>query len=81
MSKSGVQSNRKIRPSMKKDPIKAADFLKYKIPFACEDCSHFSSQDTRCTLGFNCQNHLRAKMLADYNLSGKMPQCRFLEID
>lgn len=75
------QSSARIRPSMKKDVIQARDFNAYKIPFACEDCSHFASETTTCTLGFNTANHLRATSLHSYELSGKIAQCRFLEID
>lgn len=75
------QSSARIRPSMKKDVISPRDFNAYKIPFACEDCSHFASETTRCTLGFNTANHLRANSLRSYELSGKIAQCRFLEID
>jgi hypothetical protein len=74
-------SSARIRPSMKKDPIKASDFNAYNIPFACEDCSHFASKDERCTLGFNTEYHLRRNALHSYELSGKIAQCRFLEID
>lgn len=66
---------------MKKDAIQARDFNTFKIPYACEDCSHFASETTKCTLGFNTANHLRAFAIQSYELSGKMAQCRFLEID
>ncbi len=75
------QSPSRIRPSMKKDVIHPRDFNAYKIPFACEDCSHFASETITCTLGFNTKNHLRANSLHSYELSGKIAQCRFLEID
>ncbi|MFN3454509.1 MAG: hypothetical protein ACK41T_06060 [Pseudobdellovibrio sp.] len=70
-----------VRPSMKKDPIHPRDFNAYKIPFACEDCSHFSNFNSSCTLGFKTENHLRENALKSYELTGKMAQCRFLEID
>lgn len=72
---------KRIRPSMKKDAIHPKDFLKYNIPFACEDCSHFASEKLACTLGFNTENHLRKNAIASYELTGKIAQCRFLEID
>lgn len=75
------QSSARIRPSMKKDVIHPRDFNAFKIPYACEDCSHFASETTKCTLGFNTANHLRANSLHSYELSGKIAQCRFLEID
>lgn len=71
----------RIRPSMKKDPIHPSDFNKYNIPYACEDCSHFASETTSCTLGFKTEQHLRVNVLKSYEASGKIAQCRFLEID
>ena len=75
------KSEPKIRPSMKKDRIKASDFLKYKIPLFCEDCSHFKSENTSCTLGFKTEPHLKVNALKTYELTEHVPQCRFLEID
>lgn len=66
---------------MIKDPIAAQDFNSYKIPFSCEDCSHFASEKVQCTLGFKAENHLRKNALKSYFISGKIAQCRFLEID
>ena len=71
----------KIRPSMKKDFVHPKDFNKYKIPFSCEDCSHFKSENETCTLGFKTEPHLKRNVIKIYNLCGKIPQCRFLEID
>ncbi len=72
---------KKIRPSMKKDRIHPSDFLNYNIPFACEDCSHFKTENKSCTLSFNTEYHLKSNALKTYELSGKIFQCRFLEID
>lgn len=72
---------RRLRPSIKKDRINPKDYLSLNLKLACEDCSHFSSQDTRCTLGFNPEPHLRKNVIKDFELSGKTAQCRFLEID
>lgn len=71
----------RIRPSMKKDVIHPRDFNAFKIPYACEDCSHFASATKTCTLGFNTEPHLRENANKSYQLSGKIAQCRFLEID
>lgn len=72
---------KRIRASIKKDVVNAHDFLNYDIRSACEDCSHFSALQTRCTLGFNVAPHLKAQQLHDMELSGRMAQCRFHEID
>ncbi len=74
-------SQKKIRPSIKKDPIHPADYNKYKLPFACEDCSHFSSLNEICTLGLNTESHLKRNQENTYFTSGKMMLCRFIEID
>lgn len=80
------ESNRKfqpkrIRPSIKKDGVAPGDYLKYDFRSACEDCSHFDSLNISCTLGYNTAPHLRARQQHDYELSGMIAQCRFLEID
>lgn len=74
-------NDKRIRPSMKKDVIRASDFNHYKIPYFCEACSHFKSENQSCTLGFQTFSHLKANADQSYFISGKIAQCRFLEID
>jgi hypothetical protein len=72
---------KRIHPSIKKDGVNPSDFLKYDFRSACEDCSHFDSLKILCTLGYNTAPHLKTQQLHDYETSGKIAQCRFLEID
>lgn len=72
---------KRIKPSMKRETILAADYNKYILPFSCEECSHFASENTSCTLGLNTFPHLAATQKKSYDLSGQMALCRFQEID
>jgi len=74
-------AGKKIRPSIKKDVIHPRDFNYYKLPYSCEDCSHFSSKNETCTLGYQTEPHLKRNQLHSYEVSGKMALCRFIEID
>lgn len=71
----------RIRPTIKKDPIKASDYLHYNLPICCEDCSHFKASEEGCTLGFKTEPHLKRNVEKSYAMSGKVALCRFLEID
>lgn len=74
-------SNRKPAQTIKHDAIHPKDYNSYIIPMACEDCTHYSLEETRCTLGYNNKWHLREYQQKSYELSGKVPICRFMEID
>ncbi len=74
-------SAKKIRPSIKKDQIHPTDYNKYKMPYACEDCSHFRLENLSCTLGYKTEPHLKANQIKSYETSGKLSLCRFIEID
>ncbi|MBK9323365.1 MAG: hypothetical protein IPM97_10550 [Bdellovibrionaceae bacterium] len=74
-------AQKRIYASIKKDVVNPRDYLKYDIRSACEDCSHFASETTCCTLGYNVAPHLKAQQKHDMELSGRMAQCRFHEID
>ena len=74
-------SQKKIRPTIKKEHIHPADYMKYNLPLACENCSHFSSQNETCTLGYMTTPHLKRNQDHSYSLSGKIAFCRFIEID
>ncbi len=74
-------SQKKIRPTIKKDPIHPADYNKYNLPFACENCSHFSAMNETCTLGLISEPHLKRNQEKSYFISGKVALCRFIEID
>lgn len=72
---------KRTRPSIRKDAVNPADYLKYDFRSACEDCSHFNSLQGTCTLGYNTAPHRKAQQQHDYELTGTIAQCRFLEID
>lgn len=74
-------SEKKIKPSIKKEPIHPSDYMKYNLPLACENCSHFSSPTETCTLGYMTAPHLKRNQEKSYSLSGKIAFCRFIEID
>ncbi len=75
------KSQPRLRPSMRKEAIHPADYNRYRFPYACEDCSHFASLTTTCTLGLNPTPHLASTQKKTYELSGHMALCRFQEID
>jgi hypothetical protein len=68
------------RRAIKLDRISPADLRIMNPQFFCDDCSHYSPSQNRCTMGYRAQ-HTRAEQMALYNLTGKMALCRFLEID
>jgi hypothetical protein len=74
-------TSKRIPSSIKKDPIQAADYLRYNLPNACEDCSHFKPSNETCTLGLPTEQHLARNQKKSYELSGKLALCRFLEVD
>jgi hypothetical protein len=79
-------TNKKNRPkrigaSIKKDAIDPVAYNKYKLTYACEDCSHFKLENESCTLGMPTESHLKRNQILSYNLSGKVALCRLQEID
>lgn len=79
------QKNREIptkegRPP-KFDPIHPRDFNSVQLAICCEDCSYFDSKQDACILGYQTKWHKREMLLKCYNLGGKAPLCRFVEID
>ncbi|MNS91607.1 hypothetical protein D3C72_1257040 [compost metagenome] len=79
--KSKQKSAPRLHPSIKKEAVNPSDFMKYDTRFSCEDCSHFDSDKIVCTIGYNPQHHLKAEQTKQYELSGTMAFCRFIEID
>ena len=75
------KSQPRLRPSILKERVNPHDYLTYDTRFSCEDCSHFDDLKVVCTLGYNPNHHLKAEQTRQYELSGKMAFCRFLEID
>jgi hypothetical protein len=71
----------RLRPSIHHDAINPTDYMKYTLPWACEDCSHYSAGKDLCTLGFETKWHKKAEQQRSYELSGRVALCRFQEID
>jgi hypothetical protein len=81
----GINPNRPYQPDRKRrliktDRVNPSDLSKYEVRFFCDDCSHFSETEKRCTLGYVSQ-HSRKEQFELYILTGTMAFCRFLEID
>lgn len=72
---------KRVRQSIKLDPVNPTDFLAYNFSHSCEFCSHWNSVNGLCTLGYKNDHHLLKANLNSFELSGKMALCRFLEID
>lgn len=72
---------KRLNKSIKKDPVHPGDYMKFKLPYACEDCTHFDHVTELCTIGYQTSHHRRAEQLREYMLSGRMALCRFQEID
>ncbi len=72
--------SRRPRRSIFLDRIHPQDFQKMNFMFACEQCSHFDGVQIICTMGYRPQHRL-ADQIKKYELTGKMPLCRFMEID
>ena len=62
------------------DKVHPRDFNHLDLRFFCDDCSHYSTRESICTLGYRAQ-HTRAEQSKVYELTGKMALCRALEID
>jgi len=69
------------RSSIKRDYISPQDYNFYQIRFSCEDCSHFSKKSDSCTLGYHSRWHKKSFQQSEYERTGKMALCRFIEID
>ena len=76
-----AKTPKRQRPSIKQDKIHPVQFNKYRLPWACEDCTHFDLSNECCTLGYNTAHHRREQQMKQYELSGSMALCRFQEID
>lgn len=72
---------KKVKQSIKLDPVNPSDFLNYTFLHSCEHCSHWNSQNGLCSLGYKNDVHRLEANLKSYELCGKMALCRFLEID
>lgn len=72
---------KRIGVSIKKEKINPGDYLKYDHRLSCEDCTYFKPEPQTCSLGFQTENHKKSTQTKDYELSGRVAICRFLEID
>jgi hypothetical protein len=72
---------KKARSSIKRDTVNPSDYLKYHHCFSCEDCVHFKVSDATCTIGYRTQWHRKEFQTQEYERTGRLAHCRFLEID
>lgn len=72
---------KKIRTSIRRDAMHPGDYLNFQFRFACEDCTHFKASDASCTMGYGTKWHRRDFQTEEYERTGRMALCRFLEID
>lgn len=79
--KGSSRTPKKLRTGIRFDTINPSDYLNYRMPSACEDCTHFDRMLEQCTMGHDPQWHRKDFQEKSYLLSGKMALCRFLEID
>lgn len=79
--KKSNKTPKRLRHPMKRDGLSASSFLKYNLPWACDDCSHFDPVKEFCTIGFDAHQTRREKQQKEYILSGQMTVCRYQEID
>lgn len=75
------KSPRRLRPSLKKEYVDPAAYRAYKLPWSCDDCSHFERDNERCSLGYDTTYHRLAQQQSDYLLGGQYALCRSQEID
>jgi len=71
----------KLKNTIKKDGIHPRDYLRFEHRLSSEDCSHYKWSDASCTIGYVTLWHRREIQQKDYELTGKMALCRFMEID
>jgi len=70
-----------LRRSIIQDAFKASDLRELNVIYCCEQCSYFSTRESRCAMGFKVEYHMREAQLKLYDLTGKMALCRSQEID
>ena len=75
------KSPKRLRPSIKKEAVDPAAYNLYKLPWSCDDCSHFEQDKGTCSLGYNTSHHRRDQQIFDYELGGHFALCRIQEID
>ena len=79
--KTSYKSPKRLRSSIKKDAVTPALYNRLKLPWSCDDCSHFDRDKEVCTLGYNANNHRHIQQKWEYELGGHYALCRFQEID
>ena len=69
------------KPGPKLDPVRKEYIDDLKMPYCCEDCTHFDDEKIECTFGFPVKPHLRQTQLEQMAKTGEMAICRLMEID
>lgn len=81
MSPGSKKTPKRPTISIKRDVVNPSDYLNFDHRFSCDDCTHFKASDATCTIGYWTQWHRRDFQAAEYERTGRMAHCRFLEID
>ena len=81
-----MQPNPKFTPkfprqTIRRDAVNPSDYLHLNFLSSCEDCTHFKPSDVTCTLGYWTKWHRKEFQTAEYERTGKMAICRFIEVD
>ncbi|MCB0368902.1 MAG: hypothetical protein KDD45_05480 [Bdellovibrionales bacterium] len=76
-----MRTPKRLTQSIKKDYVKASDYLNYAHRWSCEECTHFNIEDNKCTLAYNSVHHVKKQQIKDFELGGRIAFCRFHEID
>jgi hypothetical protein len=73
---------KRIGSTIKHESINPTEYNKYQLAISCDDCVHFRSSDSVCTLGgYQTHPHLKSTQLSSYELNGTVAFCRFIEIE
>lgn len=75
------KTEKKPRVSIRRDSVNPTDYMSNRLRSSCEDCTHFKASDATCTFGYWTKWHRQEFQAAEYERTGKMAICRFIEID
>ncbi|MCB0362745.1 MAG: hypothetical protein KDD35_08480 [Bdellovibrionales bacterium] len=81
---SGLIASRRYhvgRKSIIMDPVHPSEYRLLNFTYCCEQCVHYDGDREECTFGHDSRLHQRKVQIKNYELTGRMAFCRFLEID
>jgi hypothetical protein len=71
---------RRQRRSIKTDRIHPRHWNHFDLRVSCDDCSFFAPEKGECVIGFKARFR-KATQAAEFDRTGEIAMCRFLEID